>query len=189
MTEERREIVQKYVHDMINSFVEDPHSANYHDEYNPPYVSFYSPNIERLLEKACHNDRYSVKHPHLGMLYDFDPNIYDIEGHRVRTSNDLIVISIDGVAFDHLEYDHWQGYAKRSCCPQVNRFHVRLPPKTSKTQLFSLWSTSIPYEGGTAFLSLRFPLQFDDGYLEMSADVENSVSVIILSKAVILLSL
>ena len=63
MTEERRQIVQKYVHDMINSFVEDPQGADYHDEYDPPYVSFYSPDIERLLEKACHNDRYSVKHP------------------------------------------------------------------------------------------------------------------------------
>ena len=35
MTEERRQIVQKYVHDMINSFVEDPQGADYHDEYDP----------------------------------------------------------------------------------------------------------------------------------------------------------
>ena len=63
MTEERRQIARQYVHDMINSFVEDPHSANYYDEYDPPYMSFYSPDIERLLEKACHNDKYSVKHP------------------------------------------------------------------------------------------------------------------------------
>ena len=129
MTEERREIARQYVHDMIISFVEDPHSANYHNEYDPPYISFYSPDIERLLEKACYNDLYSVKHPRLGMLQAFDNNIYDIDGHRVRTSNGLIDISIDGVAFDHLEYDYWQGYAKRPCCPQVNRFHVRLPPK------------------------------------------------------------
>ena len=63
MTEERRQIARQYVHDMINSFVEDPQGANYYDEYDPPYVSFYSPDIERLLEKACHNDKYSVKHP------------------------------------------------------------------------------------------------------------------------------
>ena len=63
MTEERRQIARQYVHDMINSFVEDPQGANYHDEYDPPYVSFYSPDIERLLEKACYNDKYSVRHP------------------------------------------------------------------------------------------------------------------------------
>ena len=63
MTEERRQIARQYVHDMINSFVEDPQGADYHDEYDPPYVSFYSPDIERLLEKACYNDKYSVKHP------------------------------------------------------------------------------------------------------------------------------
>ena len=59
MTEERSQIARQYVHDMINSFVEDPQGADYHDEYDPPYVSFYSPDIERLLEKACHNDKYS----------------------------------------------------------------------------------------------------------------------------------
>ena len=63
MTEERRQIARQYVHDMINSFVEDPQGADYHDEYDPPYVSFYSPDIERLLEKACYNDKYSVRHP------------------------------------------------------------------------------------------------------------------------------
>ena len=51
MTEERRQIAQKNVHAMINSFVEDPQGANYHDEYDPPYVSFYSPDIERLSRK------------------------------------------------------------------------------------------------------------------------------------------
>ena len=63
MTPTRQRLARQYVHDMINSFVEDPQGADYHDEYDPPYVSFYSPDIERLLEKACHNDRYSVKHP------------------------------------------------------------------------------------------------------------------------------
>ena len=128
MTEERREIAQKYVHDMINSFVEDPHSANYHDEYDPPYVSFYSPDIERLLEKACHNDKYSVKHPQLAEFYDIDPNIYDIEGHRVHPMKGMIDISIDGVAFDRIECDNWLrlGEAKDS---KASCFHVRLPPK------------------------------------------------------------
>ena len=63
MTPTRQRLARQYVHDMINSFVEDPQGADYHDEYDPPYVSFYSPDIERLLEKACHNDKYSVKHP------------------------------------------------------------------------------------------------------------------------------
>ena len=35
MTEERREIARQYVHDMINSFVEDPQGAGYHEEYDP----------------------------------------------------------------------------------------------------------------------------------------------------------
>ena len=112
MTEERLEIAQKYVHDMINSFVEDPQGTNYHGTFEPPYISFYSPDFERLLKNTCYQDRYSVRRPRLKMLYDFDNNIYDIEFYRVRTSNGFIDISIDGVAFDHLEYDHWQGYAK-----------------------------------------------------------------------------
>ena len=43
MTKERREIARQYVHNMINSFVEDPQGAGYHDEYNPPYVSSIHP--------------------------------------------------------------------------------------------------------------------------------------------------
>ena len=141
MTEERREIAQKYVHDMINSFVEDPHSAIYHDSFDPPYVSFYSPDIERLLEKACHNDRYSVKHPQLAEFNGFDPHIYDIEGHRVRTLKGMIVISIDGVAFDRIECYNWLRLGKKrtnkwALCnalgrPMVspNKFRIHLPPK------------------------------------------------------------
>ena len=128
MTEERRQIVQKYVHDMINSFVEDPQGADYHDEYDPPYVSFYSPDIEGLLEKACHNYKYSVKHQEFAMLHGVHNRLYDIEGHRVWTISGTVHIDIDGVAFDRIECDHW------SCCRgkprlQVSRFHVRLPPK------------------------------------------------------------
>ena len=129
MTPARERLARQYVHDMINSFVNDPHTGNYHDDFDPPYISFYSPDIERLLEKACHNDKYSVKHPEFAVLHGVDNRLYDIDGHRVRASIGLIDISIDGVAFDQLEYDHWQGYAKRPCCPQVNRFHVKLPPK------------------------------------------------------------
>ena len=128
MTEERREIAQKYVHDMINSFVEDPHSANYHDEYNPPYVSFYSPDIELLLEKACYKDKYVNAHKELAEFNGLDPDIYDIEGHRVRALNGMIDIDIDGVAFDQLECDRLRrlGETKDS---KSSRFHVRLPPK------------------------------------------------------------
>ena len=96
MTEERRQIARQYVHDMINSFVEDPHSANYYDEYDPPYMSFYSPDIERLLEKACHNDKYSVKHPEFAMLHGVDNRFYDIDGHLVWTISGRIHIDIDG---------------------------------------------------------------------------------------------
>ena len=69
-----------------------------------------------------------MKHPQLAEFYDFDPNIYDIEGHRVRTSNGLIDINIDGIAFDQVEVDRWLrlGEAEDS---KSSRFHVRLPPK------------------------------------------------------------
>ena len=128
MTEERRQIARQYVHDMINSFVEDPHSANYHDEYNPPYVSFYSPDIELLLEKACYKDKYVNAHKELAEFNCLDPDIYDIEGHRVRALNGMIDIDIDGVAFDQLECDRLRrlGETKDS---KSSRFHVRLPPK------------------------------------------------------------
>ena len=132
MTEKRREIARQYVHDMSNSFVEDPHSANYHGDFDPPYVSFYSPDIERLLVKACYDDKYTVKHGEVGGLaefHDFDNNIYDIDGHRVWTISGTVHIDIDGVAFDQLEVDRLMSYANRTCCPKVNRFHVRLPPK------------------------------------------------------------
>ena len=128
MTEERRQIARQYVHDMINSFVEDPHSANYRDEYNPPYVSFYSPDIELLLEKACYKDKYVNAHKELAEFNGLDPDIYDIEGHRVRALNGMIDIDIDGVAFDQLECDRLRrlGETKDS---KSSRFHVRLPPK------------------------------------------------------------
>ena len=107
MTEERRQIARQYVHDMINSFVEDPQGANYHDEYDPPYVSFYSPDIERLLEKACYEDKYLNAHKELAEFNDFDPHIYDIEGHRVWTISGTVHIDIDGVAFDRIECYYW----------------------------------------------------------------------------------
>ena len=136
MTEERREIAQKYVHDMINSFVEDPHSANYHGEYNPPYISFYSPDIEGLLEKACYEDKFLNAHKELAVLYDFDPHIYDIEGHRVRTLKGMIDINIDGVAFDQNECKWLETTTRRRqslylkwlhCKPRINKYQIRLP--------------------------------------------------------------
>ena len=107
MTEERRQIARQYVHDMINSFVEDPQGADYHDEYDPPYVSFYSPDIERLLEKACYEDKYLNAHKELAEFNGLDPDIYDIEGHRVWTISGTIHIDIDGVAFDQNECYKW----------------------------------------------------------------------------------
>ena len=125
MTEERREIARQYVHDMINSFVEDPQGADYHDEYDPPYVSFYSPGIERLLEKACYEDKYLNAHKELAEFNNFDPNIYDIEGHRVRTLKGMINISINGVAFDRIECDRWLRLGEK----RTNKFLIQLPPK------------------------------------------------------------
>ena len=136
MTEERRQIARQYVHDMINSFVEDPQGANYHDEYDPPYVSFYSPDIERLLEKACHNDKYSVRHPEFAMLHDVDNRFYDIEGHRVWTISGRVHIDIDGVAFDQNECKWLETTTRRRqnlylkwlhCKPRINKYQIRLP--------------------------------------------------------------
>ena len=128
MTEERREIARRYVHDMINSFVEDPNSGNYYENYDPPYVSFYSPDIERLLEKACHEDKYSVCHPQFDVLHDPHNEIYDIEGHRVCVINGTIDIYIDGVAYDQNELTKWRMEAAKAA--KANKFHVRLPSHT-----------------------------------------------------------
>ena len=128
MTEERREIARRYVHDMINSFVEDPNSGNYYENYDPPYVSFYSPDIERLLEKACHEDKYSKCHPchpQFDVLHDPHNEIYDIEGHRVCVINGTIDIYIDGVAYDQNELTKWRMEAAKAA--KANKFHVRLP--------------------------------------------------------------
>ena len=153
MNDERLDITRKYVHDMINSFVEDPKGTNYHIEYNPPYMMINSPDLQHLLVKSCNDDKYIVKYGGSGAtlsprggeasprslgglagqsgarkspreaegfprslageanlprniaeLRAFNENIYDIEGHRVMTlGGDIIIIDIDGVAFDQLE--------------------------------------------------------------------------------------
>ena len=128
MTEERREIARRYVYDMINSFVEDPNNANYYEKYDPPNVSFYSPDIGRLLEKACHDDKYSVCHPQFDVLHDPHNEIYDIEGHRVCVINGTIDIYIDGVAYDQNELTKWRMEAAKAA--KANKFHVRLPSHT-----------------------------------------------------------
>ena len=132
MNDERLDITRKYVHDMINSFVEDPKGTNYHNEYNPPYMMINSPDLQHLLVKSCNDDKYIVKWGEVGGLAElraFNENIYDIEGHRVMTlGGDTITIDIDGVAFDQLECDRLRrlGETKDS---KSSRFHVRLPPK------------------------------------------------------------
>ena len=107
MNDERLDITRKYVHDMINSFVDDPKGTNYHNEYNPPYMMINSPDLQHLLVKSCNDDKYIVKWGEVGGLAElraFNENIYDIEGHRVMTlGGDIILIDIDGVAFDQLE--------------------------------------------------------------------------------------
>ena len=126
MTPSRQRLARQYVHDMIKSFVEDPHSANYHEEYDPPYVSFYSPDIERLLEKACYEDKYLNVHKELAEFNGLDPHMYDIDGHRERILKGTIEISIDGVAFDRIECDNWIRLTKDI---KTNKFRIQLPPK------------------------------------------------------------
>ena len=66
MNDERRDITRKYVHDMINSFVDDPKGTNYHNEYNPPYMMINSPDLQHLLVKSCNDDKYIVKWGEVG---------------------------------------------------------------------------------------------------------------------------
>ena len=118
MTPARERLARQYVYDMINSFVNDPYSGNAYMEYDPPSVSFYSPDIERLLKKACYNDLYSVKHPEFAVLHDPSNAVYDINGHRVYAISGTVNIVINGVASDQTELNN---------ASNVNKFHVRLP--------------------------------------------------------------
>ena len=131
MTPARERLARQYVYDMINSFVEDPYSGNAYMEYDPPSVSFYSPDIERLLKKVCYNDLYSVKHPEFVVLHDPTNAIYDINGHRVYTISDTVNIDINGVASDRIETDKVgkvdNGSQRKPVFIQPNKFHVRLP--------------------------------------------------------------
>ena len=154
MNDERLDITRKYVHDMINSFVDDPKGTNYHNEYNPPYMMINSPDLQHLLVKSCNDDKYIVKYgggeasPRSGAtkgeaslprniaeLRAFNENIYDIEGHRVMTlGGDIIIIDIDGVAFDQLECDRLRRLgearaAKAAKAARSAKFLISLPPK------------------------------------------------------------
>lgn len=132
MNDERLDITRKYVHDMINSFVEDPKGTNYHNEYNPPYMMINSPDLQHLLVKSCNDDKYIVKWGEVGGLAElraFNENIYDIEGHRVMTlGGDIIIIDIDGVAFDQLECDRLRRLGETKDT-KTNKFLIQLPPK------------------------------------------------------------
>ena len=132
MNDERLDITRKYVHDMINSFVEDPKGTNYHNEYNPPYMMINSPDLQHLLVKSCNDDKYIVKWGEVGGLAElraFNENIYDIEGHRVMAlGGDTIIIDIDGVAFDQLECDRLRRLGETKDT-KTNKFLIQLPPK------------------------------------------------------------
>ena len=147
MNDERLDITRKYVHDMINSFVEDPKGTNYHNEYNPPYMMINSPDLQHLLVKSCYDDKYIVKYGgssegfpqsrpgeakpprNIAELRAFNENIYDIEGHRVMTlGGDIIIIDIDGVAFDQLECDRLRRLGETKDT-KTNKFLIQLPPK------------------------------------------------------------
>ena len=107
MIDERDDITRKYVHDMINSFVDDPKGTNYQERYNPPYIDIYAPSIASFIEKTCHADKYLIKHPKFKVLHGYDDDLYDIEGHRVRLDpkRKIVTIYVDGVAFDEVKYD------------------------------------------------------------------------------------
>ena len=156
MNDERLDITRKYVHDMINSFVDDPKGTNYHNEYNPPYMLINSPDLQHLLVKSCNDDKYIVKYGgqsgatkspreafgfpqspageaklprNIAELRAFNENIYDIEGHRVMTlGGDIIIIDIDGVAFDQLECDRLRRLGETKDT-KTNKFLIQLPPK------------------------------------------------------------
>ena len=132
MNDERLDITRKYVHDMINSFVDDPKGTNYHNEYNPPYMMINSPDLQHLLVKSCNDDKYIVKWGEVGGLAElraFNENIYDIEGHRVMAlGGDTIIIDIDGVAFDQLECDRLRRLGETKDT-KTNKFLIQLPPK------------------------------------------------------------
>ena len=61
------------------------------------------------------------------MLHGVDNRLYDIDGHRVWTISGTVHIDIDGVAFDQLKEDRWQGHIINA--NKASKFHVRLPPK------------------------------------------------------------
>ena len=135
MTPARERLARQYVYDMINSFVEEATIGRHaYMEYDPPSVSFYSPDIERLLNKVCYNDLYSVKHPEFAVLHDPSNAIYDIEGHRVYTISGTVNIDIDGVASDQTELNNVINASNSGIESQrkpvfipTNKFHVRLP--------------------------------------------------------------
>ena len=135
MTPARERLARQYVYDMINSFVDEATIGRHaYMEYDPPSVSFYSPDIERLLNKACYNDLYSVKHPEFAVLHDPTNAIYDIEGHRVYTISGTVNIDINGVASDQTELNIINnvinsgiGGQRKPVFIPSNKFHVRLP--------------------------------------------------------------
>ena len=129
MTPARERLAQQYVYDMINSFVDEATIGRHaYMEYDPPYVSFYLPDIELLLKRVCYNDLYSVKHPEFAVLHDSSNAIYDINGHRVYTISGTVNIDIDGVAFDRIEADKVDnGSQRKPVFIPPNKFHVRLP--------------------------------------------------------------
>ena len=91
-----------------------------------------SPDLQHLLVKSCNDDKYIVKWGEVGGLAElraFNENIYDIEGHRVMTlGGDIIIIDIDGVAFDQLECDRLRRLGETKDT-KTNKFLIQLPPK------------------------------------------------------------
>ena len=96
MNDERKTIARQYVHDMVRSFVKE------REQEGLTMTSIYAPDIERLLEIACHSDNYATKHRELNPFCV--SNYYDIDGHCVHSLKGTITIIFNGVSIQQKEY-------------------------------------------------------------------------------------
>ena len=117
MNDERKTIARQYVHDMVRSFVkgdaERPNGVA--EQEGLTMTAIYAPDLERLLEIACHSDNYATKHrgdaEHPGgalnpfCLSDY----YDIDGHCVHSLNGTVTIIFNGVSIQQKEYAERMG--------------------------------------------------------------------------------
>ena len=99
MNDDRKRIARQYVHDMVRSFVKE------REREGLTMTAIYAPDIERLLEIACHCDNYATKHRELNPFCA--SAYYDIDGHCMHSLNGTITIIFNGVSIEQ------KGYAER----------------------------------------------------------------------------